>query len=470
MAAVLCLVAAACSGASDPDGSVAETDERPPIILISLDTFRRDALGAEGPGGGTLTPHLDALGADSVTFTAARAQIPFTLASHMSMFTGLYPDVHGVAAEDRRLPERIATLPEILREVGYDTHGVVTNIWMKPVFGFGRGFDSYEKLDHGLTYAPRVTAQGLARLDEVLAAGGRPFLFLHYLDAHSDWKTAGNTLPYFAPEPYLQPFAGLDPADFCDAEGNCATDFMMEADAQRRSVEPQTIAAMRALYLLGIRYLDDELGLLFDALRERGLYDEALIIVVSDHGEEFREHAAFGHTQTYDECLAVPLLVKLPGNGGGGRKVDTPVQTVDLLPTVLDLIGLRPRTPVQGRSLATSLRGGGRATGPAGKPVALGQELDRPERFAFVRDGLKLIHDRSDGHTELYDLAADPGERRDLSEARPDQARALLDALLALLEENRGLREILAPEGAASFEGALTDEEIERLRALGYLR
>lgn len=436
----------------------------PDIILVSLDTLRRDAVGLYGAAGASLTPNLDALARESVVFEDAWAQVPFTLPSHMSMFTSLYPDVHGVERKTALLSEAVPTLPELLQAAGYQTVGLVSNLWMEGGFGFARGFEHYERLAYGLVYADRVNRRAFELLDAHRDDDRPLFLFLHYIDPHSDFFNVGqNALPYYAPAEFLD---GLDIApdsrEFCDPAGNCATDFLLAADREDRALDPAVVGRIAALYGRGVAYLDRELGALVEGLRRRGLWDGALVIVTSDHGEEFREHGSFIHVQPYVENLAVPLLVKLPRAEHGGSRVAATVETVDFLPTLLDAAGVPPPAPIQGRSLLPLVRGE-----PAPERPAFGRDkLDR-QLFTLRRGQWTLLYNPGTGRTELYDRVADPGERFDVADRQPRMVEPLRAALLELVAFNRGL----ASEVASAQAGAevLTEDETEKLRAIGYL-
>jgi arylsulfatase A-like enzyme len=177
-----------------------------PVILISFDTCRADVFGTLTGENPSLTPHLDAFAEDAVVFENAFVQAPHTLPSHMSLMTSVYPDVHGVKPDERVLPASLITLPEIVNRAGYSPVGVVTSEWLEPDFGFGRGFDSYRRLDHEPTYAERVNKAGLAHLDRASDRGVPIFLFLHYYDLHSDFDhgSARNKLPYYSPPAYRE--------------------------------------------------------------------------------------------------------------------------------------------------------------------------------------------------------------------------------------------------------------------------
>lgn len=442
--------------------------EQPPIIFISLDTLRWDALGATRGASPSLTPNLDKFVADSVLMTKVVVPMPFTLASHMSMFTGLYPQVHRVTTPQDSLSSRIQTLAELLQKDGYRTAGRVTNDWLKAEFGFGRGFEDYQRLPHRLTYSDRVNASA----QEILAAGAedpRPlFLFLHYMDAHSDFFQQGrNRLPYYSPARFREGQEVSQEA-FCDDQGNCATKFLLEADREGRRLPDEQVEIVRDLYEAGIRYLDRDLGRLFVLLRDKDLYDRSLIVLTSDHGEEFQEHGKFLHSQIYDESVRVDLIFKLPQQHLAGTRIDTQVEVVDLLPTILDLVGLQASSPVQGQSLLPMMRGEAVEARPA-----LSQNKLNRMRFALRTESHKIIHDLKEGASEVYDLRDDPGETIDLAESDPELAARLRKQLMEKVRENRHLAQGLeaeAPEEPSVEDSVLTKEEAERLEALGYIQ
>ncbi len=445
-------------------GALSAGHEQPDIIFISLDTLRRDHVGLYGDGGASLTPAIDSLAAESVVFDDAWAQVPFTPASHMTMFTGLYADVHGVDRKTARLAEAIPTLPELLRGAGYQTVGLVTNLFMDGKFGFARGFDHYERLPYGLVYAERVNQRAFELLD-ARGKDERPlFLFLHYIDPHSDfYNVAKNALPYYAPPEFLADL-GIPPEsrEFCDQAGHCATEFLFAADRESRPLDEATVDRIAALYGCGVTYLDREIGALVAGLRQRSLWRESLVLITSDHGEEFREHGRFLHLQPYVENLALPLLVKLPGAERAGTRISATVETVDYLPTLLDAAGAVRPSHVQGASLMPLLRGG-----PQPERRALGRDKGNRQRFALRRGRWTLVHHLDSGHIELYDRLEDPEERRNIADQQPDQVETLRATLLEIVAANRALTSALA--AAPVTADVLSDDDTEKLRAIGYV-
>ncbi len=456
----LLLAFAPCACGAPPEAT-------PPrlVVLISLDTFRADALGALSGAESSPTPALDRLVADGVLFEEAVCQIPHTLPSHMSLFTGLYPEAHTVRPGGAPLTATIPVLGELVKEAGYTTSAIVTTEWLDPKWGFDRGFDDYRRLPHRPTYAPRVNSAALERIDAGNESGEPLFLFLHYYDAHSDFSQGSdNKLPYFAPEP-LREGLGVsgDGSEFCDDEGNCATSFLIGTDRNRTQVSEEIRARIEGLYRAGARYLAEEIGQLLQGLRDRGMYDEALIVLTADHGEEFREHGRWLHSQTFEETARIPLVIKMPGGEGAGRRIDHVVETVDVLPTLAELLGVEPPARIQGESLLALIAGGERH-----KRSTFSQNSINAKKYGLRTDDEKVRVDLGQGTVELYDLLADPEERHDLAPEERQRANRLARELRRRLEESRQLAQELT-RGGDEEAVTLTDEEKKALEALGYV-
>ena len=320
--------------------------QRPNLILISLDTLRRDHLGCYGYGLGT-SPELDRFAERALRFDRAFTPQPWTLTAHMSMLTGLYPSVHDVA-KDRGLGEGAETLAERLHAAGYTTLAVVDRvIFLDPRFGFDRGFDLYHQLpDAAATKRDHI----LELIDD---AGDAPlFLFLHFYDAHSDRAH----LPYESRPEDLDALAGeFDPSRrWCDGQGQCASAYLRGLLDRKEVLEGEARDHLEALYDAGIKSLDREIGALLDGLERRGMLETSVVLITSDHGEEFFEHGRPLHSQCYDECVAIPFLLYAPG-GATGQSAEL-ASLVDVMPTFLELAGLPPGDS-QGVSLAPLLSG-----------------------------------------------------------------------------------------------------------------
>ncbi|HEX6200715.1 MAG TPA: sulfatase/phosphatase domain-containing protein, partial [Thermoanaerobaculia bacterium] len=273
------------------------------------------------------------------------------------------------------------------------------------------------------------------------------------------------TLPYFSPPRFREGLdVSADGREFCDDAGHCNTEYLVAADRERRELPRSEIETIRSLYRAAMPHLDSEMGAFLDELRSRGLYEGSLIVVTSDHGEEFREHGRFSHSQPYDETLRVPLFVKLPGSRAAGTRVTEVVETVDILPTLLEYLGIDPPESAQGESLLSLVEGPeGR-----GKHAVLSQDTINETRYALRTDAVKLIMDLNTGRRELYDLREDPEEKVDVAAERAEVAGELERRLKRLVAANRRLHEAFAT-GEGPGRELLSAEERERLESLGYV-
>lgn len=442
-----------------PGAPRASWPQRPNVILISLDTVRADHLGCYGYPEPT-SPAIDRFAAGATRFTQAFTVQPWTLTAHISMLTGLYPEVHRIR-HGRRLSPRIRTLAEAFRDAGYLAAAVVDTVpWMDPRFGFDSGFHIYRTVRGSAANKNEHVLYLLDDLEE------RPFfLFVHYYDAHSDW----HRLPYDSDDEDRARFAGWYRGEFtgCDSEDSCATHYLKGLNERRHVPPPEDLRYMRSLYDGGIRSMDRHLGSLFETLERRGLMERSVVLLTSDHGEEFFEHGMALHLQAYEECLRVPLIVHVPG-GTKGRVTDLFVSLVDIAPTLMDLGGIDP----------------GVTNGESFKE-ALVQETDSPTRDLILIAGDQSLGLRSPRHkfidrgeqVELFDLVRDPGEQANLAAAglspereatwrrRLERERATAQRLVA----DFGFEPIPFGSADGGPGQSLTDEDLEQLRALGYL-
>jgi arylsulfatase A-like enzyme len=447
-----------------PTRTAAPPAGAPNVLFIMVDTLRAD--GVHGRAAAQ-TPHIDALAADGVRFTRAFSQASWTRPSVATMLTGLYPSSHGAVHKADVLPDRVDTVAELLAGAGYHTVGFPNNVNVSPGFNFGQGFAEYHYLAPDLFFwadepAAKLTLYNGLRLvrerflarrvnvhnyyqpaevvtDTVLAwldspaAPSRPFfLFAHYMDPHD---------PYF-----VHPYNG---------------------EGYARVANPNPPAGVaeryRQLYDGEIAYLDTHLGRLFAELRRRGLYDDTLIVLTSDHGEEFHEHGGWWHgTTLYDEQIHVPLLMKPPRGGARGHVVDELATSLDIAPTMLALAQVPVPAVMQGHPLP--LDG---APAPARESVFSEEDLEGNVLQSVRTTTSKLItanpgNPRGLQPEELYDVKTDPNEQHSLVASEP----VLLEELRAALG-----RSYLAARAHAGA-GAQTDVDSvtkDRLRALGYL-
>jgi arylsulfatase A-like enzyme len=413
------------------------------VILISIDTLRADHLGCYGHPLPT-SPNLDAFAAQGTVFDDAFAPSPWTLPSHVSLLTGLYPTRHGVRTTNRRLADAIPSLATLLAQQGFETGAIVNGVIMRRQFGLAQGFADYQMVPSNQSRAgaaSRVTDAALRWLGD--HRGRRVFLFLHYYDVHSDYRSLARYERIFAPGPSR--FDG-------------STAQLIDVRNGRIRIDEAGAAYVARLYDAGIRQLDQELGRLFSRLRESGWLDDSAIVVTSDHGEEFLEHGSVLHGQShYQELLRVPLILRGPTILAGLR-VRAPVSLVDVVPTLLALLGVAPHPGLDGVDLQAFWKAPGappdeRWLFAAGGP---GRSVDA---IRSVRDGRhKLVLYQLSGRRELYDLVADPGEQENLVGMRREVESRL----------SRELSRVIALERDAPDAPAIPGELRQRLEQLGY--
>lgn len=418
------------------------------LVLISLDTLRAASLSSYGYARAT-TPRMDAeLAARGTRVTRALAPRPFTPPSHMTMLTGLDPCAHGVEGRHDVLGADHATLAERLRAEGYDTAAITEDAYVVAGAGFARGFDVYYELRSDESSSPGFGAETFGRAARWLeSTDARPFfLFIHTYQVHA---------PYDPPEGF---------ADLFD-------------EPLPRDPVPEPNRAARDAYDGEIRYTDGLVGEFLAALAARGLADETLVVVTSDHGEQFGEHFWTGHGfSTHDEAIRVPLLLRAPGLVPAGRIVEAQVGLVDLVPTLLDLLGLASDDSLQGASFAGLIRGDdpSHAAPASSRPVfsgAAGSESVATSRYKLMRS---LNEDNP--WQRLFDSATDPAEKRDVANLHPDwvaEGRELLSARQIACAQWRDAHPTRSGEdlrGSDQPGWLINRDEIEqKLRSLGYI-
>jgi arylsulfatase A-like enzyme len=440
---VIALAALGCERAKMPTS--------PNVVLIVVDTLRADHLGCYGYARNT-TPHLDRLAAASIRFDTALSTSSWTLPAVASLMTSQSPSAHGIRDKPKKLDERFPLLSELLRKNGYRTQGFVSHGMVSARLGFGRGFDAYdeESAGHGAISSPIVTDQAVAFLRNV---GDQPFfLFLHYFDPHYNFQQhEGHDFggryegPLGSGEPILQLWKKL------------------------KHLSPDDIAYLISLYDSEIAFTDHHIGAVLAELDRQGVLADTIVIVTADHGEEFMERGWLGHSITlHHELIRVPLIMKLPGVTP--RVVDTPVSLMDVAPTLLGFLGIEIPPDLDGRAL--DLRSGRDVPIAPVFSETFNPQVHRPggaKRLALqsvVVGNHKLIYNGLRRRAELYDLSADPAERRDLRQAGTGDLEALQALLDTWTERTASKRRDDAEE---SVEDPFTPEQRERLKALGYL-
>ncbi len=378
-------------------------------ILISIDTLRADHLGSYGHERET-SPFIDSLAARGALFENAYVQLPGTLPSHMSIFTGLYPAEHGVYPPNGVLSERIKTLPEMLSAAGFRTAGHTEGGYVHGSFGFARGFSEFSDEAYEVECdVERTLARGMDFLER-LGGDERFFLFLHTYVVHDPYPDVRSPEAYHFPmETYRKPFWPDDPpADSVEPTGPLLT----ALNRQNAMPGEEVLDYYRAIYDSQIRFLDDRLRDFFARLEDMGLLDETTIVLTSDHGEGFAEHGRLLHEQVYREALHVPLIVVHPELEPGLR-IPQLVESIDIAPTLLELAEVEPAQPMSGDSLLPLLLG----SAPQGPREAFAEGIERSER-AILRQTENELHHlvfkpqdlRSQGNWMARELSLDTFE------------------------------------------------------------
>jgi len=441
-----------------------DPDSPPNIVLVTIESLRADHVGAYGYPRAT-TPSLDALAGEATVYENAASVTSWTLPSHASIFTGLYPAAHGVVAYDHRLDDSQTTLAEVLRDAGYQTAAVVSGPFLRSIHNLDQGFELYDQSvthpDGNRAAHADVTNPAVERIVESFLRRGRDgerpfFLFLYLWDVHYD---------YIPPPPYDTIFVP-DRARRVDLR-DYEISSLVTADSPQAELD-----YVVAEYDGEIAATDALLGRLFGVLKELGLWDDTAIVVTADHGEEFFEHGHKGHRNSlYGESLHVPLIVKLPGQRLAGRRAET-VSLIDLFPTILGIARVEETPYHHGRSLIEPHEGERRPlffelkTEWEGSDPTTGERGMVSDLWLAVRDGdYKLILERNDGRRELYDLVADPDEQAPLDsdpgKQFPDLDREIGEFLESMKTDSK--------RWSRSAPIELSPEDEKRLRSLGYL-
>ena len=439
----------------------------PNIVLITIDTLRADHCSVYGYGLRT-TPRLEKLAREGARVETAYIPMPSTGPAHASLFTSRYPLAHQVLKNGHVLADEYPVLAEVLGRAGYRTAAFVSSFVLDDRFGYGQGFESYDDDFRGAasSYRNMKSWQGFelpgkfdrrahettGRAISWLRENGRRgsfFLWVHYMDPHE---------PYDPPEPwrtkYIKPTMG--------------------SGSLRRAV---------ALYDAEIAFTDGEVGRFLDALDDVSPPEDTLVVLTADHGEGLLDHGFLGHGAIlYEETLRVPLLVRWSERIPAGSVIQGPVEIVDVMPTILGLAGISPGELVlQGRDLTAALTAGAaldpehrvffqrrfyeknRVPTFAVEGVVFGRPLPvKGDKYGVRQGSWKYVEAPQEGTRELYELSSDPGERMNLLSRQRQRARELAGQLEAWREQQTGLA--LGPGQQAS------EEELEKLRSLGYVR
>jgi arylsulfatase A-like enzyme len=456
----------------------------PNVILLVMDTVRADHLSLYGYSRPT-APNLQKLAAGATLYTHCFAVSDMTLATHATLFTGLYPKWHGahyapaVLPHGRPLPDEIWTLVELLQKGGYATLGVAANHWyLTPEWGLSQGFDYYDSrfpvpaiekreqfsqsfrralsyiwdtasLDRDTRTAADLDREALRLIGSAVKAKRPFFLFLNYMETHT---------------PYLP---GAAFRDRYGSRNRHFTNFEMQdltraVRARRRLPTAHERDHLISQYDAGLTQLDERIGQFIQQLKDRGIYDNSLIIVTSDHGEAFGERYRLEHSSSvYQDQIGVPLIVKYP-HSGEKRVIDTNVSQIDIFPTILSATSLPPVSGVQGTDLREIATAGNRTLfSTSFEPFfsTVAPTMKRTE-YAVISGSHKLVVSTR-GQTQLFDLAADPNEQSDISAAQP----ATVQELRKILADH-----IRSAPKLKTTQTTVSSKDLQRLKSLGYVQ
>ncbi|MBW2282230.1 MAG: sulfatase [Deltaproteobacteria bacterium] len=421
------------------------------IVMITIDTLRADHVGSYGYFR-DVTPAIDALASEGVLFEHAIAPMATTLPSHTSLLTSSYPARHGVRANfqsyQRRVPldgDDFQTFAQLLKRAGYETAAFVSVYHLRPETGIAAGFDTFDTVPgdrggQGLDRITRTADQTTRRAVDWLGrrTDDRPFfMWVHYFDPHS---------PYSPPARYRQAYG----------DAAALTAFIREKRVPER-YEGRT-RALHDRYDGEIRFADDQIGVLFAALRRLGLYDDAAIVLTADHGEGLGQHGVLEHGVIFNEQIEVPLILRLPKGARAGERVATVVSLIDVLPTLVSVLGLSvPTAQFDGIDVLSEER-----------RYALAEREYSKRRFgsdvnlSLTGERWKYVY-HSEQADSLFDLGADPVEVNDVLADHPEVAAAMRQEILRLVEQ-------YGEEGAAlGVEPTVSPEMREALETLGYV-
>ncbi|MFT4974281.1 MAG: arylsulfatase A-like enzyme [Myxococcota bacterium] len=426
--------------------------DAPNVVVVSLDTMRSDRLTPYGYGRDT-TPFLQELADKGAVFTESYAQAPMTTPSHASMFSGLFPFENHTFKTTHRLPAEIQTIAETFQASGYTTFARASSIRFHPSIDFVQGFEDYKA--YWDMPKNRRSDQVIGEVHAFAAEQHEQpvFAFVHLFDPHA---------PYNAPEPYASTWTTLR-EDFPPIR---SVDYVRANRGARASVDIADLKYIQDLYDGGLRFTDQKLrdlveGTTFPNKRS------TIWVITSDHGEAFKEHGYLGHSKwLYEEIMRVPLVVVWEGELSGGQSHAIPTQSVDLYPTLVDLVGLTGPEGLSGRSLAGPLRGDLAALAQPSEAVEdplllMANRRDWSVIATVQGRRFKLVNYHGEPR-RLFDLTADPSGFIDVSERHSRIGKILLD-----YARQRGV--LRKPGAPADNTREVSSDEIDMLRALGYV-
>ena len=438
--------------------------KRPYVLLIGIETLRADHVGCIGYSRNT-TPTLDAIAKEGVVFSKAMATASWTMPAVMSVLTSLYPEVHGTTNYDRKLREDVTTLAEVLRENEYKTVAFVNNPTLDGRYGFCRGFELYDDFSAWLDFVGLGRPVGGREVHQTLTNEPLTRAALRWIEQH-------HQEPFFMFAFYFDPHYDYTPPPpfdtMFDPNYDGSVDGRGIVQEPRRSNRPpqRDLDHIISLYDGEIRYTDTCVSKLLDAFARFGILDQTFVIIFGDHGDEFYEHGSTAHAHTlYNELIHIPLVLRWPSKVPEGKRFTALTSQVDIMPTILDYLGIQHQKTMQGTSLRDLIEG--RVCRVHDFVFAGG----RGHRCAVIGNQNKMILNPGAGAREFYDLVNDPREQNNIHQAK--DSSALVASFEHYLEQWSSENEKLAvqfPQGS-DFEKVQLDEfRLKQLKALGYIQ
>jgi arylsulfatase A-like enzyme len=424
----------ASSGCSKPHASK--------VILISIDALRPDFLSCYNPAIKT-SPNIDRIASEGILCTDVISQAASTTLSHKSILYSLYPSIHKTSMTV--LPKETTPSPlEILQSKGFKTAAFVGGGQLSRKFGFSKGFDSYWEPSEDVERNNKLKEWKPVVFEWLQKNHSQKFfLFLHTYQVHC---------PYFPPEEYRLKFASW-------YKGPIEAGYLCQRDYNNTKMTPEDYRYIRALYAAEVNYVDHFIGELLTLLKTLKIQDETMIILLGDHGESLGERGFIGHNQLYNVQLHIPLILRIPGVKP--KRLTTPLESLDVMPTIFDVLGLGRLFPFQGKSLLPLLRHDGEKDR---------YRISEKKAIYSVQQGKwKAIFSRRDtNQTWFYNLENDPEEKNNVNEYHLEKLEELRKAYARMETDARGVsakfipREVMNPE---------QDPELrEELKALGYIQ
>ncbi|MFH2000654.1 MAG: sulfatase [Planctomycetota bacterium] len=431
--------------------------ERKNLIFITIDTLRADHLSCYGYTR-IKTPVMDRLAAEGIQYLKTFSAAPWTCPSMASIFTSLYPEAHGMVLHPirdskkfRALSPKLTTLTEAMKRGGMETHALSEQIWCSETFGFAQGFDTFTMLEKNKRV---LTDEAIKRL-KIIPDDQPFFLYLHYLDPHT---------PYTPPEAFEIPHPDAERyAEFKKLDWDQWWQRLWSLNRSMPDIEP-LLSYVISLYDGEILFVDHEIDRLMQCLDDQGLTENTVIALLADHGEAFLEHAMLHGSTLFNEEISVPMIIKVPWEPlFKGLKVDGPVSTLDLMPTLLLIMGLPIPRGIHGENILPQRNGAVEGGGRKHRFIFTESAYDtawkkvQSERFS-------MIFNKDTRSCKLFDLDNDPMEQDDVLDLFPEAFQTHWDAINTWLDEERRWEK---PESPTIN---LSDEVEKRLRGLGYIK